>query len=163
MQESLDETDRRILELLQEDSSLTAADLAARVGLSQSPCWRRVARLEREGVIQRRVAVLDRRKLGLNVTVFVQVRIARGGSASLADFERTVRGFPEVLECHMLMGEIDYLIKVVTRDVASFEAFLRGKLAVLPAVGDVRSSMALTPVKESTLLPLGLLAPAPVR
>ncbi len=163
MQVSIDETDRRILALLQQDASLTAADLAARVGLSQSPCWRRVARLEREGIIQRRVALLDRRKLGLDVTVFVQVRIARGAGDALAEFERTVRGFPEVLECHMLMGEIDFLLKVVTRDVASYEVFLRGRLSVLPAVSEVRSSMALTPVKESTELPLGLLAPEQTR
>ncbi len=163
MQELIDETDRRILALLQQDASLTAADLAARVGLSQSPCWRRVARLERDGIIQRRVALLDRRKLGLDVTVFVQVRIARGAGDALAEFERTVREFPEVLECHMLMGEIDFLLKVVTRDVASYEVFLRGRLSVLPAVSEVRSSMALTPVKESTELPLGLLAPLQAR
>jgi Lrp/AsnC family transcriptional regulator len=157
MQEMLDEIDRRILGLLQAEAALTAADVAAKVGLSQSPCWRRIARLEREGYIQRRVAVLDRRRLGLDVTVYVQVRAARGDADALAEFERRVREFPEVLECHMLMGEVDYLLKVVTRDVASFEDFLRHRLSVLPAVGGVRSSMALTPVKETTALPLELL------
>jgi Lrp/AsnC family transcriptional regulator len=156
MQPALDAIDHRILGLLQEDASLNAAEIATRVGLSQSPCWRRIARLERDGLIRRRVALLDRQKLGLGVVVFVQVKIARGSKQSLGQFEDTVRRFPEVLECHMLMGEIDFLLKVVTRDVASYETFLRGKLSRLAAVGEVRSSMALTPIKETTALPLDL-------
>jgi len=124
--------------------------------LSQSPCWRRIARLERDGLIRRRVALLDRQKLGLGVVVFVQVKIARGSKHSLAQFEDTVRRFPEVQECYMLMGEIDFLLKVVTRDVASYEDFLRGKLSRLTAVGEVRSSMVLSPIKETTALPLDL-------
>lgn len=158
MQAALDEIDCRILALLQEDASLNAADIARRVGLSQSPCWRRIARLEQAGVILRRVALLDRRKLGLGVVVFAQVKLARGSRDALGQFEAAVRGFPEVQECYLLMGETDFLLKVVTRDVDSYEAFLRHKLARLPAVGGVRSSMALTPVKESTALPLELAA-----
>jgi Lrp/AsnC family transcriptional regulator len=158
MHVTLDAVDRRILALLQEDASLNAAQVAERVGLSQSPCWRRIARLERSGLIRRRVAVIDRHKLGLGVMVFVQVKIARGAKQTLAQFEDAVRAFPEVQECHMLMGEMDFLLKVITRDVASYEAFLRGKLARLSAVGAVRSSMALTPVKETTSLPLELVA-----
>jgi Lrp/AsnC family transcriptional regulator len=156
MQAALDAIDHRILALLQEDASLNAAEIASRVGLSQSPCWRRIARLERTGLIRRRVAVLDRQKLGLGVIVFALVKIARGGKQSLAQFEDSVRKFSEVQECYMLMGDMDFLLKVVTRDVASYEAFLRGRLSRLPAVGEVRSSMALTPVKESTSLPLDL-------
>jgi Lrp/AsnC family transcriptional regulator len=156
MQPTLDDIDHRILVLLQEDASLNAAEVANRVGLSQSPCWRRIARLERDGLIRRRVALLDRQKLGLGVVVFVQVKIARGSKQSLAQFEDTVRRFPEVQECFMLMGEIDFLLKVVTRDVASYEDFLRGKLSRLTAVGEVRSSMVLSPIKETTALPLDL-------
>jgi Lrp/AsnC family transcriptional regulator len=156
MQPTLDDIDHRILGLLQEDASLNAAEVANRVGLSQSPCWRRIARLERDGLIRRRVALLDRQKLGLGVVVFVQVKIARGSKQSLAQFEDTVRRFPEVQECFMLMGEIDFLLKVVTRDVASYEDFLRGKLSRLTAVGEVRSSMVLSPIKETTALPLDL-------
>ena len=157
MREHLDPIDRRILALLQTDASLTAADVAGRVGLSQSPCWRRIARLEREGLIRRRVAVLDRDRLGLGVIVFAQVKFARGARQSLAEFEDAVRRFPEVQECYMLMGEVDFLLKVITRDVAAYERFLREKLSLIPAVLEVRSSMALTVVKESTELPLELL------
>ena len=154
MRVDLDEIDYRILELLQADASLTAVDVAARVGLSQSPCWRRIDRLEKAGVIQRRVALLDRQSLGLDVMVFVQVRFARGSRQSLADFEATIRAMPEVQECYMLMGEVDFLLKVVTRDVAGYERFLREKLSRIPAVQEVHSSIALTPVKATTELPL---------
>jgi Lrp/AsnC family transcriptional regulator len=158
MQSELDDTDCRILALLQEDASLTAADVAKQVGLSQSPCWRRIARLEQAGFIRQRVALLDRKKLGLGVVVFAQVKVVRGSRDALEEFEASVRSFPEVTECYMLMGDTDFLLKIVTRDVDSYEEFLRGKLARLPAVGGVRSSMALTSVKESTALPLELLA-----
>jgi Lrp/AsnC family transcriptional regulator len=154
MRVDLDEIDYRILDLLQADASLTAVDVAARVGLSQSPCWRRIDRLEKAGVIQRRVALLDRQSLGLDVMVFVQVRFARGSRQSLADFEATIRAMPEVQECYMLMGEVDFLLKVVTRDVAGYERFLREKLSRIPAVQEVHSSIALTPVKATTELPL---------
>ena len=158
MRSDLDVIDWQILSTLQRDASLTAADVAGRVGLSQSPCWRRIARLEKLGVVRRRVALLDREKLGLGVLVFAQVNYARGARQSLADFEATIRSFPEVQECYMLMGEVDFLLKVVTRDVASYEQFLREKLSRIPAVQDVRSSIALTPVKDSTELPLELVA-----
>lgn len=158
MRDSLDAIDLQILDLLQRDASLTAAQVAEKVGLSQSPCWRRIDRLEQQGYIRRRVALLDRQRLGLGVMVFVQVKLSRGARRSLAQFEAAMRSFPEVQECYMLMGEIDFLVKVVTRDVASYEAFLREKLARVPAVRDVRSSMALTPVKEGTELPLELVA-----
>lgn len=157
MQEQLDATDLQILELLQADASVSAADVATRVGLSQSPCWRRIHRLEQDGYIAARVALLDRKRLGLRVLVFVQVKLVRGARTALADFEAAVRSFPEVLECHMLMGETDFLLKVVTRDVDSYEKFLRDQLSCLPAVQEVQSSMALTNVKSTTCLPLGLL------
>lgn len=156
MRDALDSVDLSILDLLQRDASLTAAEVAEKVGLSQSPCWRRIDRLEKQGYIRRRVALLDRQRLGLGVMVFVQVKLSRGARRSLAQFEAAMRSFPEVQECYMLMGEIDFLVKVVTRDVASYETFLREKLARVPAVRDVRSSMALTPVKECTELPLEL-------
>jgi Lrp/AsnC family transcriptional regulator len=161
MQVALDEIDYRILALLQEDASLNAADVAKQVGLSQSPCWRRIARLEQAGFIRRRVALLDRKQLGLGVVVFAQVQLARGSQDALGEFEAAVRGFPEVQECYLLMGETDFLLKVVTRDVESYEEFLRHELARLPSVGGVRSSMVLTPVKESTALPLELVQGRP--
>lgn len=157
MRSDLDTIDYRILGLLQADASLTAAEVAQRVGLSQSPCWRRISRLDKLGLIRRRVALLDRERLGLGVMVFAQVKFARGARQSLADFEATIRAFPEVQECYMLMGAVDFLLKVVTRDVAAYEQFLREKLSKIPAVQEVRSSIALTPVKETTELPLGQL------
>ncbi|MCZ8131996.1 MAG: Lrp/AsnC family transcriptional regulator [Steroidobacteraceae bacterium] len=154
MQTELDAVDLRILQLLQADASLSAADVAAQVGLSQSPCWRRIHRLEQEGYIAGRVALLDRRKLGFRVMVFVHVKLVRGARNSLGDFEATVKAFPEVLECHMLMGETDFLLKVVTQDVEGYEQFLRDKLSTIPSVQEVQSSMALTSVKCTTELPL---------
>jgi Lrp/AsnC family transcriptional regulator len=156
--QALDATDLRILDLLQSDASLSAADVAARVGLSQSPCWRRIHRLEEQGYIAQRVAVLDRRKLGFCVMVFVHVKLVRGARDSLPEFEQQVRGFPEVLECHMLMGETDFLLKVVTRDVEAYEKFLRHRLSTLPSVHEVQSSMALSTVKQTGRLPLEMLA-----
>lgn len=158
MRAVLDPIDRQILAILQRDASLSAADVALRVGLSQSPCWRRIARLEKLGLVRRRVALLDRQRLGLGVLVFAQVKYARGARQSLAAFEDTIRSFPEVQECYMLMGEVDFLLKIVTRDVAAYERFLREKLSRVPAVREVRSSIALTTVKESTELPLELTA-----
>ena len=157
MQADLDAVDLRILALLQADASLSAADVAAKVGLSQSPCWRRIHRLEQEGYIAGRVALLDRRKLGFRVMVFVHVKLVRGARNSLGEFEATVQGFPEVLECHMLMGETDFLLKVVTQDVEGYEQFLRNKLSTIPSVQEVQSSMALTSVKSTSELPLGAL------
>jgi Lrp/AsnC family transcriptional regulator len=156
--QTLDATDFRILDLLQSDASLSAADVAARVGLSQSPCWRRIHRLETDGFITQRVAVLDRRKLGFRVMVFVHVKLVRGARNSLPDFEQQVSAFPEVLECHMLMGEKDFLLKVVTRDVEAYERFLRHRLSTLPSVQEVQSSMALSTVKHTGRLPLEMLA-----
>jgi len=156
MQTTLDKTDFLILAALQEDGSLSAAELAKRVGLSQSPCWRRVHRLETLGVIDKRVTLLNRRRLGLNTVVFVEVKCARGVRRTLERFESTIRAFPEVQEAHMLMGDKDFLLKVVTSDIDAFERFIRERLSVLPAVLEVRSFMALSTIKASTALPLKL-------
>jgi len=161
MHPELDAVDLRILGLLQSDASLSAADVATRVGLSQSPCWRRIHRLEEEGFIAGRVALLDRRKLGFRVMVFVQVKLVRGARNSLGEFEATIKSFPEVLECHMLMGETDFLLKVVTEDVEGYERFLRNKLSIIPSVQEVQSSMALTTVKHTTELPIAALDEKP--
>ena len=106
------------------------------------------------GYVERRVAVLDRRRLGFRVMVFVHVKLVRGARNSVAEFEEQVRAFPEVLECHMLMGETDFLLKVVTQDVEGYEQFLRNKLSIIPSVQEVQSSMALASVKCTTELPL---------
>jgi Lrp/AsnC family transcriptional regulator len=149
-----DPIDRTLLSLLQQEVAKPLAKLAAAVGLSSSPCWRRIQRLEKMGVIKERVALLDRRKLGLNLEVFVEVRFNREHPQSLHDFEEALRAAPEVLECFMLMGEVDFLLRVVVRDVDDYDRFLRNKLAILPGVRDIKSSIALSTVKCTTALPL---------
>jgi Lrp/AsnC family transcriptional regulator len=150
----LDTVDIAILDLLQRDASASVAEIADKVGLSQSPCWRRIQRLEKAGYVRERVAVLDRRKLGLNLEVFAQVRFTRELPDTLAQFEQAIRSAPEVVECHMLMGDVDFLLRIVTQDVESYERFLRNTLAVLPGVRDIRSSIALSTVKSGQVLPL---------
>jgi Lrp/AsnC family transcriptional regulator len=156
MQGRLDDIDLGILARLQRDSSASVGEIAESVGLSQSPCWRRIQRLEQEGFIRERVALLDREKLGFTLQVFVQVRFSREGGATLAAFEEAVRAAPEVLECFMLMGDVDFLLRVVTRDVQSYERFLRQTLAPIPGVRDITSTIALSAVKATTALPLEL-------
>ena len=150
----LDRFDRRILELLQQDCSLTVSEIARRVGLSVSPCWRRVARLEKEGIVRKRVAVLDHLRLGMEVVAFVNVRLSQHGRENLEEFEQTIRTFPEVLECFTVMGDTDYLLKIVTRDIRHFEGFLRNNLMTLPQIRETHSTIAVTEIKDTTELPL---------
>jgi Lrp/AsnC family transcriptional regulator len=161
MQPKLDRTDLAILTWLQRDASASVGEIAEHVGLSQSPCWRRIQRLESDGFIRERVALLDRKRLGLNLEVFVQVRFSRDNAETLAQFESAIRAAPEVLECFMLMGDIDFLLRVVTRDVDSYERFLRQTLAPIPGVRAINSTIALTTVKSTVALPLELLQAEP--
>lgn len=154
MQTNLDQTDLRILAWLQRDASASVGEIAEHVGLSQSPCWRRIQRLEQDGYIRERIAVLDRKMLGFNLEVFVQVRFMREGGQALSEFEAAIRSAPEVQECFMLMGDVDFLLRVVTRDVDSYERFLRHTLAQIPGVRDITSMIALSAVKTGTALPL---------
>jgi Lrp/AsnC family transcriptional regulator len=155
MQSSLDTTDLRILRLLQHDASLSAAELADKIGLSQSPCWRRVQRLEQRGYIRARVALLDPQALGLGFVAFVSVSLSEHGRHSLAGFEDAVREFPEVVECYTVTGQMDYLLKVVTRDIKGFEQFIRQRLTQLEGVREMHSQVAVTEIKCTTELPLG--------
>ena len=154
IQKPLDSIDRRILEVLQRDAALSAADVAARVGLSTTTCWRRIQQLEQAGVIKGRVAVLDRAALGLDVMVFVQVRLSTQGRDAIAQFDRAIRDRPEVLDCYTLTGEWDFCLRIVTRDMKEYEAFFLDHLSKIPNVQSVNSSIAVTVVKESTALPL---------
>lgn len=153
----LDQTDRKILELLQEDATMSASDIAEQVGLSQSPCWRRINRLEKKGIIQRRVALLDRRALGLNVVVFAHIKLSAHGRKLLPQFENAIREFPEVMDCFTTTGQVDYILKVVTKDIESYERFFRNSLSQLPSVLEVNSTIALSNIKNTTALPLGLM------
>lgn len=155
MQGSLDATDLRILRLLQHDASMSAAEVADKIGLSQSPCWRRVQRLEQQGYIRRRVALLDPHALGLGFVAFVSVGLSEHGRHSLSEFEDAVRRFPEVVECYTVTGQMDYLLKVVTRDIKGFEQFIRQSLTQLEGVREMHSQVAVTEIKCTTELPIG--------
>jgi Lrp/AsnC family transcriptional regulator len=154
MQLEMDRNDVRILETLQQHGNLSAAEVAEKVGLTTSTCWRRITALEESGVIRKRVALLDREKVGLTVTVFSRVKLATQGRDALAKFEQAVRELPEVLECYTLMGEADFLLRIVTRDIKAYEAFFLDHLSRLPDVQSVTSSIALSVIKETTALPL---------
>jgi Lrp/AsnC family transcriptional regulator len=152
-----DSVDRTILALLQADASLSTAEIASRAGASQSSVWRRIERLEASGVIKKRVALLDRKKLGLDMMVFAHVKLGAHGQRTLPQFEEAVRRFPEVVECHTLLGETDYLLRVITRDQESYEDFFRRRLTQVASVQFTNSSMAISEVKSTTELPLSLL------
>ena len=152
----IDSIDLRILSELQQDASLSNAEIARRVGLSVSPCWRRIQRLEKAGVIRGRVALLDPDRLGLGVTVFESVKLSSHGRQALPEFEDAIRDYPEVVECYTVTGEVDFILRVVTRDMQSYERFLRDHLLQLPHVAEVHSTIALTQVKYTTVIPLHL-------
>jgi Lrp/AsnC family transcriptional regulator len=155
----MDRTDLRILDLLQTDASRSTAAIAEAVGLSASPCWRRIALMEEQGVIRRRVALLDRERLGLGVTVVVQVRLTTHGRQSLVDFEERVRELPEVMQCFTVMGAIDFVLIVVTTDVRAYERFMRERLSQLPGVQAIESNIVMSAIKDTTALPLELVSP----
>jgi Lrp/AsnC family transcriptional regulator len=150
----LDTFDLKLLALLQADASLSTAELADRVGLSQSPCWRRIQRLEQTGVIDKRVTLLNRKALGLNAHIFAQVKLSAHGRTHMADFAAAITAIPEVLDCYVLMGEIDFLLRIVTRDVEAYEKLFFEKLSQLPGVQELKSSVALSEIKHTTALPL---------
>jgi Lrp/AsnC family transcriptional regulator len=154
----MDKTDLRILDLLQTDATRSTAEIADKVGLSPSPCWRRITLLEEQGVIQRRVAILDREKLGLNVTVVIQVKLTTHGRQSLTTFEERVRTFPEVVQCFTVMGAIDFVLIVVTTDIRAYERFMREHLSQLPGIQGVESNIVMSMIKDTTALPLARLA-----
>ena len=150
----LDEVEQKILRVLQEDAALSTSAIASLVGLSPSPCWRRIDRLEREGYIKKRVAVLDRKKIGLDSQVFAQVKLNAHGRANLDEFSKAILDFPEVLECHVLMGTVDFMLRVVTADIYAYERFFFEKLSSLPGVQEINSIVALSEIKSTTALPI---------
>ncbi|WP_109577284.1 Lrp/AsnC family transcriptional regulator [Aminobacter sp. AP02] len=154
LQMNLDAIDMRILTEIQEDASLTNVELAARVGLSASPCLARVRTLEDAGVIIRRVALLDPVMLGANVSVFIQVTLEKQTEALLEVFEAAMARFPEVMECYLMTGDSDYLLRVVVRDTVALQHFIVDRLSKTRGVANIRSSFALKQVKYKTALPL---------
>ena len=151
----LDPFEIKILRELQRDANQTTAQVAERVGLSVSPCWRRIDRLERDGFIKKRVAIIDRRKVGLHAHVFAQVKLNAHGRANLDEFSAAIRGFPEVLDAYVLMGTTDFMLRIVARDIDAYESFFFDQLSKLPGVQEINSTVALSEIKATTELPLG--------
>jgi Lrp/AsnC family transcriptional regulator len=152
----LDALDLKLLNILQLNGALSVAEVASRVRLSTTTCWRRIQQLEANGVIKGRVTLLDRNALGLDVTMFAHVKLATTGRDAIAKFEEAIRDRAEVLECYTLTGEWDFLLKIVTRSIKAYEAFYLDYLSRIPYVQSVNSSVAVTVIKESTALPLGV-------
>jgi Lrp/AsnC family transcriptional regulator, leucine-responsive regulatory protein len=158
----LDAIDRRILAALQRDGRLTNVQLADEVGLSPSPCLRRVRALEEAGVIDGYHASLDRRGLGLGLTIFVEVKMQRHDDAVTVAFRTAVRAQREIISCHLVSGASDFLLQVVLPDLAAYEKFLTGTLLKLPAVADIRSNFAIQTIKAEGALPLDHLPDGPL-
>ena len=156
MQIDLNTLDYKLLKLLQRDAGLTTAELADAVGLSQSPCWRRICRLEQTGVIRKKVALLDNEKLGMGVVVFTSINLSSHHGKNLEDFEIQVKEFPEVVECYTMTGSMDYMLKVVTKDIHHYEIFVRKHLAQIPNIREMHSNVAITRIKDTTELPLDI-------
>ena len=150
---SLDAIDLKILDHLQSDGRLTNQDLADRVGLSPSPCLRRVRQLETSGMISRYVALVDPATIGLSVTAFMRVRLDQQDDRHLNDFETAVSEFPEVMECYLMTGESDYQLRVLVGSLVQFEEFLRYRLTRVKGVANVTTSFALRPVIYKTAVP----------
>lgn len=150
----LSKTDLQILDAMQHNGGLTTQEIADRINISQSPCWRRIHRLEEQGLIVRKVAILDREKLGMEVVVFTTINLSTQGRDNLEEFEREVEILPEVLECYTMAGIWDYMLKIVVKDIRHYEIFVREKLTKLAHVGEVHSHIAVTEIKNTTVLPL---------
>jgi len=150
----IDQTDRRILQLLQTEPGINAAAIGEKIGLSQSACWRRMQRLRDEGVIKDHPVILDPEKVGLSTMVFAQVKLTSHGRSNLTDFAEAVRKYPEVLDCYVVLGNIDFLLRIVAEDIKGYERFIYEKLSQLPGVQEVNSSMALSEIKHTTVLPI---------
>ncbi|WP_075288986.1 Lrp/AsnC family transcriptional regulator [Pararhizobium arenae] len=149
----MDRLDRKILRLLQEDSTLAVADLAKKVGLSTTPCWRRIQKMEEEGVIRGRVALLDPVKINTKVTVFVSIRTNAHSIEWLKRFSEVIGEFPEVVEFYRMSGDVDYLLRVVVPDIAAYDAFYKRLIAKIE-IRDVSSAFAMEQIKYTTQLPL---------
>lgn len=160
MSQEIDAVDARILDIIQRDASLSVAEIAERVGLSSSPCWRRIKRMEEVGLITGRVTLLNNFALGLNFEVMASVKLALPSRENLDAFERMVQDWPEVTEVMTVTGAVDYMIHVVTTDMHAYDNFLRDKLLGSALVSDVQSRIVVRVSKRTTALPLQLVSDA---
>ena len=156
MAQELDAVDARILDIIQHDAGLSVAEIADRVGLSSSPCWRRIKRMEEAGFITGRVTLLDNNSLGLNFEVMASVKLALPSRENLDAFEQMVQAWPEVIECMTVTGAVDYMIHIITTDMHAYDNFLRDNLLGSALVSDVQSRIVIRVAKRTTALPLVL-------
>lgn len=150
----IDDIDLRILRSMQTDSSRSTAEIAEVAGISQPVCWRRIQRLRETKVILRETAVLDREQLGFGAQIFALVKLSTVGRANLAGFAEKIRALPEVVECHVLMGSADFLVKIVTKDIHAYERFFFDRLSAIEGIQDVTSCVALSEIKTPAGLPI---------
>ena len=151
---SIDHIDRKILDLLQTEPGINASAIGERIGLSQSACWRRIQRLREDGVFKDHPVILDREKVGLTTMVFAHVKLTSHGRSNLSAFADAVRKYPEVMECYVLLGNVDFLLRIVAEDIKAYERFFFEKLSQLPGIQEVTSSIVLSDIKHSTALPV---------
>ncbi len=151
---TLDPVDRKILDLLQREPGMNASAIGERIGLSQSACWRRIQRLRDEGVFRDHPVILDREKVGLTTMVFAHVKLTSHGRTNLSAFADAVRDFPEVMDCYVLLGHVDFLLRIVAADIKAYEQFFFEKLSQLPGIQEVNSSIVLSDIKHTTALPV---------
>ncbi|MDG0981022.1 MAG: Lrp/AsnC family transcriptional regulator [Halieaceae bacterium] len=156
MQE-LTKSDLKILELLQKDSTLSTAEIAEHIGLSQSPCWRRIQRLEQAGLFEERGIRLNRDLLGLDLVVFVTINLRQTGTQDLLQFEQDIRKHPEIVECYTMTGLWDYMLKIVAKDIKYYESFARNVLMASQSIREMHSHIAVTEIKNTVALPLSQL------
>ncbi len=149
----MDELDKKILNLLQEDAMLPVAEIAEKIGSSKSVCWRRIQRLQTDGIIKDRVALLDHNKVGLDIILFAQVKMTAHGRR-LPHFIEIIRDIPQILECYTLMGNVDFLLKIVVKDIQEYEDLWWHQLSQIEGVQEINSTIAMTAVKHTTKLPL---------
>ena len=151
----IDDIDRKIIAALQADGKVTVNELAEKVGLSASPCARRVRMLEQAGVIKGYAAIIDQKKVGLPISAFASIRLERQREDALERFSKAVARWPEVVDCYLMTGQRDYLLRIVVRDLEAYEHFLNDKLTRLDGVASIETSFALKQVKRSEVLPIG--------
>ena len=150
----LDHVDRKILDLLQTQPGINASAIGEQIGLSQSACWRRIQSLRDQGVIKDQPVKLDREKVGLNLMVFAHVKLTSHGRSNLSAFAEAVSTYPEVLDCYVLLGNVDFLLRIVTADIKAYEQFFFEKLSQLAGIQEVNSSIVMSDIKHSTVLPI---------
>ena len=158
MPEQIDRIDAKILHLIQDNAALSVADIADKVGLSSSPCWRRIKRMEEIGIIKNRVTILDRKKLGLDFEVFVAVKLSLPNRENMEKFETAVNQMPEVVQCAVVTGAVDFMLRVVTKDMHAYDDFLREVLLGIDLISDVQSRIVLRQSKDTNALPLNLIS-----